>query len=82
MSVNVIVSSRGQITLPAEIRKKYKMEEGEVLVIEERNGELILKPAKVFEVEYYSDSQINEWEAQDSFASGEKEKFLEKLGAK
>ncbi len=80
MASNVVVSARGQITLPADLRKKYKMEEGDVLVIDEKNGEIILKPAKVFEVEYYMDSQIDEWAKTDEFTVGEKEKLLKKIG--
>ncbi len=51
MSSNVVISGRGQITLPADLRKKYEMNDGDILIIEDRNGEILLKPAKVFEVE-------------------------------
>ncbi len=67
MKTNVIVSSRGQLTLPAEMRKKYKIDEGSVLVAEDRNGEIVLKPAAVMEVEYYSDEQLQELVAIDAF---------------
>jgi len=69
MKTNVIVSSRGQLTLPSEMRKKYKIDEGSVLVAEDRNGEIVLKPASVMEVDYYTDDQINEWAAADAFQS-------------
>ncbi len=65
MKANLIVSSRGQLTLPAKMRKKYGIDEGSVLVAEDRNGEIVLKPAAVMEVEYYSDEQIKEWVATD-----------------
>jgi AbrB family looped-hinge helix DNA binding protein len=67
VKTNLIVSSRGQLTLPAEIRKKYGINEGSILVAEDRNGEIILRPATVMEVEYYTDTQIKEWVAADSF---------------
>lgn len=67
MKTNLVVSSRGQLTLPSEIRKKYGIEEGSVLVAEDRNGEIILKPASVMEVDYYSDQQIEEWASADRF---------------
>ena len=69
MKTNIIVSSRGQLTLPSEMRKKYKIDEGSVLVAEDRNGEIILRPATVMEVEYYTDEQIKDWIATDSYAS-------------
>lgn len=67
MKTNLVVSSRGQLTLPSEIRKKYGIDEGSVLVAEDRDGEIILKPAAVMEVEYYSDEQIKELVAADRF---------------
>lgn len=69
MKTNIIVSSRGQVTLPSEIRKKYKIDEGSVLVAEDRNGEIILRPATVMEVEYYTDEQISQWATGDAFKS-------------
>ena len=57
------VSSRGQITLPASIRKRVGIQEGSAVVIEDRGNEVVLKPAAIFEIEIYSDKQIAEWEA-------------------
>jgi AbrB family looped-hinge helix DNA binding protein len=86
MKTNIIMSSRGQITLPSEIRKKYGMDEGSVLVAEDRNGEIILKPAAVYEVDYYTDAQIKEWAAEDAYKNNkEREETrakLKKLAAK
>ena len=74
MKTNLIVSSRGQLTLPSEMRKKYKIDEGSVLVAEDRNGEIILRPAAVMEVEYYTDEQIKGWVAADAFQSDKERK--------
>jgi len=39
------IRSKGTITLPASLRKKYKLEEGEVLtIIDLGEGTLLLKP--------------------------------------
>ena len=45
MSV-VKVLPKGQITLPREIRKKLDIKEGDTLVLERTNGEVILKKGK------------------------------------
>lgn len=80
MKTNIVMSSRGQITLPSEIRKKYGMDEGSILVAEDRNGEIILKPAAVFEVEYYTDEQVQELIAADSYKNNKERKLIrEKL---
>lgn len=78
MKTNIVMSSRGQITLPSEIRKKYGMDEGSVLVAEDRNGEIVLKPAAVYEIDYYTDEQIKEWVAADSYKSDKEREDIRK----
>lgn len=42
----VKVLPKGQITLPKEIRKSLGIKEGDTLVIEKSDGEIIIKKAK------------------------------------
>jgi len=35
---------KGQITIPAPLRKRLNLSEGDSILIEERNGQIILKP--------------------------------------
>jgi antitoxin PrlF len=64
----MMVSRRGQITLPAELRKRLGIEPGGLVVVEERSGELVLRPATVVELETYSDEDIARWD-QGAFRS-------------
>jgi len=80
MRENIIVSSRGQITLPASMRKKLGIKPGGVVVAEERNGEVVLRPAAVVEVDVYNDADIAAWQEEDQLSSAEKQRILEKLG--
>lgn len=82
MSETVIVSSRGQITLPAAMRKHLGIQSGGAVIIEERDGELTLKPAAVLEVEHYSDEAIARWDAEDSLSAEERRRILARLQAK
>lgn len=82
MSENLIVSSRGQITLPAALRKRLGIEPGSVVLIDERNGELVLRPAAVFEIESYSDKDIARWDKDDRLNETEREAILKRLGTK
>ena len=41
---NVTVTSKNQITLPADLVRKYKLDENRVLEVRERNGVLELRP--------------------------------------
>jgi AbrB family looped-hinge helix DNA binding protein len=79
MRQTLIVSSRGQITLPADIRKQFGIKSGEPVIIEERNGELVLKPATVLEVEMYSPEQIAEWDQQDKLDEAERKVVVARL---
>lgn len=41
----LIVGERGQITIPSNLRKKYNIKSKQPVILEERNGELIIIPA-------------------------------------
>lgn len=73
------VSSRGQITLPASMRKHLGIQPGGAVILEECEGELRLKPAAVLEVEHYSDDQIAAWEQADALSPEERQQILQRL---
>lgn len=75
------VSSRGQITLPANLRKRLGIRPGGVLSAEEKGGELVLRPAVVLEMEPYSDADIRRWDEEDRLSPGERDRILKLLGA-
>lgn len=82
MPETLIVSSRGQITLPADMRKHLGIEPGGALIIEERDGELTLRPAAVFGLKTYSDEQIAQWDSEDALSPAERKRILAKLQKK
>ena len=45
MAETVVVSGRGQITIPADMRKRLGIESGGTMTIEETSGGLLLKPS-------------------------------------
>ena len=73
------VSSRGQITLPAEMRRHMGIEPGGAVIGEDCGGELRLKPAAVLELELYSDEDIAEWDQADALSDQERQQILERL---
>ena len=75
------VYSRGQITLPAGLRKRLGIRPGGVLSAEEKGGELVLRPAIVLEMEPYSDADIRRWDEEDRLSPGERNRILKLLGA-
>lgn len=82
MKGNIVVSGRGQITLPASMRRRLGIKAGGILVVEERKGELILRPAVVVELDTYTDKEISRWEREDRLAPGERARILKKLDRK
>lgn len=77
---HLVVSGRGQVTLPASIRKKYGIGPGDVVILDDQSGQLTLRPAAVIEVETYSDGQIREWNEADRLTTAERDRILAKLG--
>ena len=80
MQENLVVSARGQITLPAALRKRFGIRPGDVVIMQYRDGEIILKPAAVLEIDTYTDEQIAHWDEQDRLAPEERQAILRRLG--
>ena len=78
MKESVLVTSRGQITLPAGIRKRLGIKAGGVVLLEERNGELVVRPAAVMEIENYSDEDIASWDKKDRLTEAERAGIIRK----
>ena len=72
MRESLMVSGRGQITLPANMRKRLGIEAGGVLIAEEREGDILLRPAAVLEIDTYSDADIARWDAEDRLDEAER----------
>jgi antitoxin PrlF len=79
MRESLTVSSRGQVTLPAGMRKRLGIEAGGVLIAEEREGDIVLRPAAVLEIETYSDADIARWDADDRLDDAERTAILQRL---
>jgi AbrB family looped-hinge helix DNA binding protein len=79
---SIVVSSRGQITLPADLRQRLGIREGGVITLEERNGALILRPAAVVELTMYTDEDISRWDADDALGDAERRRIRRKLARK
>jgi bifunctional DNA-binding transcriptional regulator/antitoxin component of YhaV-PrlF toxin-antitoxin module len=64
------------------MRKRLGIKAGGVLVVEDRNGELVLRPAAVVELDTFTDEEIGRWDREDRLAPGERSRILKKLGRK
>ena len=79
MQQTLIVSSRGQLTLPSNLRKRLGLRNGGAVIMEERNNEVVIKPAAVLEIEMYSDDQIAVWDEDDRLSPEERSNLLARL---
>ena len=82
MRHHLTISKKGQVTLPVELRKKMGLKAGGTVIAEERNGELVLRPAAVVEIDLYTDEQIASWDAEDRLDAQTRDMILNKLGEK
>lgn len=76
---SIIVSDRGQITLPSAMRKSLGLHGNTMLTAEQVGGKIVLTPAMVIETESYSDEQVAEWDRADALKDGERGQLLGQL---
>ncbi len=81
MQQTLLVSNRGQLTLPAGLRKRFGLLRGGAVIMEERDNQLVIKPAAVLEIEMYADNQIAEWDVEDTLDEGQRAAILKRLSA-
>jgi len=74
-----MVSNRGQITLPASVRKRLGIQSGGIVTLEERDNIIVLRPAAVVEIETYSDEEIAQWDKEDRLDPAERNALLKRL---
>ena len=79
MKERLVVSDRGQVTLPSTMRKALGIGRNSVVTAEQVNGTIVLSPAVVLETELYTDEQIREWDRADAFGKIERDKLMTKL---
>ncbi len=79
MRQNLLVSSRGQITLPVSVRKRLGIKSGGIVTLEQKDNVVVLRPAAVVEIETYSDEEIARWDKEDRLEPSERDALLKRL---
>ncbi len=57
----VQLGKRGQLTLPAEVRKALGLKPGDALVVRVEGGRVVLEPAAVLPIEIYDEARMEEF---------------------
>lgn len=55
------VGKRGAIVVPARMRRKFGIEEGSLVIAEERNDGILIRPAVAVPVEIYTPARVAEF---------------------
>jgi antitoxin PrlF len=74
MRSTAVISSKGQIVIPANLRKRYGLGEGTTVVFQEERGRLVLAPNN-FEAIYALQGSLKEFPIE---ASLEEERRIER----
>src|ERR1700677_3598721 len=77
------VGKRGAIIVPAKLRKRFGIEEGTMVIAEERDAVILIRPAVVMPVERYSPERKAEFLLSTSTTAQDYErarKEVKKLG--
>jgi AbrB family looped-hinge helix DNA binding protein len=68
------IRGKGQLTLPEEIRRAARLQEGDYLEVSTRDGEIVMRPKKLVDAEqawFWTDEwQAGEREATEDIAAG------------
>lgn len=78
MSETLIVSERGQITLPKRLRERLAIHRGSAVIVEERDGALVLRPAVVTPLRLYTEEEISGWVRDDRVTPAERRRIIRK----
>jgi AbrB family looped-hinge helix DNA binding protein len=60
MPATAVISSKGQIVIPANLRKRYQLKEGTTVMFQEERGRLVLEPTN-FDAIYALQGSLREF---------------------
>ena len=81
MAEYVRIGKRGTLVIPAETRRHYGLEEGEMLAMEERTEGLLFKPVRAYETEVYTPQRRAEFMLNNAVTIAEFDEALDDVRA-
>jgi len=81
-TTTLIVSPRGQLTLPKPVRARLRLAPGSVLLLREEAGKIVLDPAAVTPVSLYADAEIERLVGTDRASLRERAALRRRWGLK
>jgi AbrB family looped-hinge helix DNA binding protein len=78
----VLMSEKGQVTIPQDIRRKLKIGKGDPLLVELcPQGDIRMRVAAVLPLETYSEERLKEFEREDTLTPEERRRLQKTLHA-
>lgn len=77
----VRVGKRGTVVIPADARRRYGLDEGEMMVMEECAQGLLLKPVRAYELEVYTPERRAEFMLNNAVDAAEYDRALADVSA-
>ena len=78
----VLMSEKGQVTIPRDIRKKLGIAKGDPLLVEvDSQGGIRLRLAAVLPLESYSEERLKEFAKEDTMIPLERQRLQKSLDA-
>lgn len=68
MTTTLQLGQRGNLTLPKKMREKFGLSSESVVILEDTDQGILVRPASVFPIETYSDTRLAEFEAENNAA--------------
>jgi len=73
------IGKRGTVVIPASLRRKYGLKEGAIVILEERQEGLFLRPAATFPVEIYTPERKAEFLLNNAVTPGDYRQAAEEV---
>lgn len=68
MTTTIQIGQRGNLTLPKKLREKFGLRSESLVILEDTEQGILVRPAAVFPIETYSDKRLAEFEAENNAA--------------
>lgn len=66
MTTTTQLGQRGNLTLPKKLRDKFGLTSESILILEDTDQGILIRPAAVFPIEAYSDTRLAEFEEENN----------------
>jgi AbrB family looped-hinge helix DNA binding protein len=73
------IGRRGAVVIPAKLRKRFGLQEGTLVIAEERTDGILLRPAVALPVETYSPERVAEFLLSNAVDAREYKKAIAKV---